>query len=136
MSVGLLSGSTLTKFIEDKDVFENCVNEYFKLVNSSGEGGGGGGGLSRDKFIEGFGGFFVPESDPQSKEGIERVCNSIFEKFDEDRNGNIDRVEFGSLLREIMVAMAQGIGNSISLVYLDGDGLISRAIKHELARDK
>ncbi|KAL5837835.1 hypothetical protein ACOSQ3_015004 [Xanthoceras sorbifolium] len=135
MSVGLLSGSTLTKFIEDKDVFENCVNEYFKLVNSSGEGGGGG-GLSRDKFIEGFGGFFVPESDPQSKEGIERVCNSIFEKFDEDRNGNIDRVEFGSLLREIMVAMAQGIGNSISLVYLDGDGLISRAIKHELARDK
>ena len=85
---------------------------------------------------EGFGGFFVPESEPQSKEEIDRVCDTVFERFDKDQNGKIDRGEFGSLLREIMLAMAQGLGNTVVLVYLDRDGLLSRAIKHESAREK
>ncbi|KAK0602532.1 hypothetical protein LWI29_034511 [Acer saccharum] len=130
MSVGHLTGSTLMKFIENKDAFENCVNEYFKRVDASGKGG-----ISRDMLCKGFGGFFVPESEPQSKEEIERVCDTVFERFDKDRNGKIDHGEFRSLLREIMLAMAQGLGNTVVLVYLDRDGLLSRAIKHESARE-
>ncbi|KAK4850040.1 hypothetical protein QYF36_003284 [Acer negundo] len=38
-----------------------------------------------------FGGFFVPESEPQSKEEIDRVCDTVFERFDQNQNGNIDR---------------------------------------------
>ena len=52
------------------------MNEYFKRVDASGKGG-----LSRDMS---FGGFFVPESEPQSKEEIDLVYDSVFERFDMD----------------------------------------------------
>ncbi|KAK4850837.1 hypothetical protein QYF36_010201 [Acer negundo] len=50
------------------------------------------GGLSRMS----FGGFFVLESEPQSKEEIDRVCDSVFESFDMD-------IKMGILIAESQV---------------------------------
>lgn len=130
MNVGFLTGTTLSNFIEDKQVFDKCVNDYFKLVEASGAEGG----FSKDMFRERFVGFFVSESNPQSKQDSERACDSIFEKYDWDKNGKIDRREFGLLLRDIMVAMVDSVGSSVGIVYLDRNGLISRAVQFELGK--
>ena len=46
----------------------------------------------------------------QSKEEITNLYDILFEKFDVDRNGKIDRKEFRSLMAEIMLVKARGIG--------------------------
>ena len=70
----------------------------------------------------------------KSKENVDRFYTTIFQRFDEDGNGKIDRNEFTSLMREIMLAMARGIGNLPIIVVLDQDSLLMMAVKLELAR--
>ncbi|XWS58310.1 hypothetical protein CRYUN_Cryun08bG0023200 [Craigia yunnanensis] len=55
------------------------------------------------------------------KENVDRFCTTIFERSDEDGNGKIDRNDFTSLMKEIMLAMARGIGNLPITVALDQD---------------
>ncbi|XVE89842.1 hypothetical protein DITRI_Ditri20bG0027000 [Diplodiscus trichospermus] len=128
MSVAVLDGKTVTGFVEAKEAFKNCVEEYFKMLDSNGDGG-----ISRSELEEGLGRIFTMELKSRSKEDIDRYHRTIFDRFDEDGNGKIDRNEFTSLIREIMLAMARGIGNLPIIVALDQDSLLMRAVKHEQA---
>ncbi|XP_017976707.1 PREDICTED: guanylyl cyclase-activating protein 1 [Theobroma cacao] len=128
MSVAVLDGNTVTGFIEAKEAFGNCVDEYFKMLDSNGDGG-----ISRDELEEGLGRIFTMELESKTEENIDRFYSTIFERFDEDRDGRIDCNEFESLMREIMLAMARGIGDLSIIVALDQDSLLMMAVKHELA---
>ncbi|EOY11133.1 hypothetical protein QUC31_009631 [Theobroma cacao] len=128
MSVAVLDGNTVIRFIEAKEAFGNCVDEYFKMLDSNGDGG-----ISRDELEEGLGRIFTMELESKTKENIDRFYSTIFERFDEDRDGRIDCNEFESLMREIMLAMARGIGDLPIIVALDQDSLLMMAVKHELA---
>ncbi|KAK9272434.1 hypothetical protein L1049_002807 [Liquidambar formosana] len=61
---------------------------------------------------KGFGRLMTLEHDLELEEEINNVYDNVFEKFDEDHNGTLDRKEFRSLMKEIMQAVARGIGNS------------------------
>ncbi|XWS57654.1 hypothetical protein CRYUN_Cryun09bG0191900 [Craigia yunnanensis] len=128
MSVAVLDSKTITGFVEAKEAFKNCVEEYFKMLDSNGDGG-----ISRNELEEGLGRIFTMELKSRSKEDIDEFYSTIFERFDEDGDGKIDRNEFSSLMREIMLAMARGIGNLPVIVALDQDSLLMMAVKHELA---
>ncbi|XP_021283215.1 guanylyl cyclase-activating protein 1 [Herrania umbratica] len=128
MSVAVLDGNTVTGFVEAKEAFGNCVDEYFKMLDSNGDGG-----ISRDELAEGLGRIFTVELESKTEENIDRFYSTIFERFDEDRDGRIDPNEFESLMREIMLAMARGIGDLPVIVALDQDSLLMMAVKHELA---
>ncbi|CAA6664697.1 unnamed protein product [Spirodela intermedia] len=56
-------------------------------------------------------------------EQIGALYDSIFEQFDCDGNGTVDRDEFRSELRKMMLAIADGLGSSpIQIAVDDGDG--------------
>ncbi|OMO62261.1 Calcium-binding EF-hand [Corchorus capsularis] len=129
MSVAVLDCKTVTGFMEAKEAFGNCVDKYFKMLDSNGDGA-----ISPNELEEGLGSIFTMEFKSKSKEDINQFYRTFFERFDEDRDGKINSKEFASLMKEIMLAMARGIGGIPVIVALDQDSLLMMAVKHELAR--
>ncbi|XP_052192006.1 uncharacterized protein LOC127801161 [Diospyros lotus] len=127
MSVACLEGATVVDFVEDGEVFEKCVEEHFaRLADGKGE-------LSRLDLEERSGSLGSGEFELQSKEEIRKLYDTLFDKFDAKQKGAIDGVEFRSLMREIMLAKARGMGHSPVLVILQPDSLLMKAVLHGLA---
>ncbi|KAI8555932.1 hypothetical protein RHMOL_Rhmol05G0214100 [Rhododendron molle] len=129
MSVACLEGPTLTEFVEDVEAFDKCVDEQFNTLDTDDDGE-----LSRSDLETRQGRFSSMEFELQSKEEITSMYDTLFEAFDADGNGMIDREEFRSLMREIVLAKARGIGLSPVLIILQGDSLLMRAVEHGLAK--
>ncbi|KAA8536967.1 hypothetical protein F0562_029445 [Nyssa sinensis] len=103
MSVACLDGPTVTEFV-DSEAFNKSVNQHFDMLDADGDGV-----LSRGKLKMRSGRFSSMEYELQSNEEISILYDILFEKFDADQNGTIDREEFRSLMKEIMLAKARGI---------------------------
>ncbi|KAL5566921.1 hypothetical protein UlMin_030085 [Ulmus minor] len=130
MKVVVLNNSTVTQFIEDAEAFENSLSKCFPKLDGNGDGL-----LSREDLRSGFGGILPVGSLPETnKESAHQLFDEIFERFDVDKNGGIDREEFRSLSKEIMLAMARGIGDSPVQVAVDRESLLMKAVEYELAR--
>ncbi|KAE8684172.1 Kinase, putative isoform 1 [Hibiscus syriacus] len=128
MSVAVLDSNTVIKFIEAKEAFEKCVEKYFKLVDSNGDGV-----ICREDFREGSCWLFTVELKSATKEDVDEFHRMIFDKFDKDHNEKLDFREFKSLVEEIMLAMARGMGSLPVIVALDQDSLLRMAVQHEIA---
>ncbi|OAY42139.1 uncharacterized protein LOC110623331 [Manihot esculenta] len=124
MALAVVNGPTVTEFVEDKQAFETSVKECFEMLDTNGDGE-----ISRDELCAGICKFMT-----QTKQEMGNLCDSIFERFDENKNGSIDPKEFRSLMEEIMFAMARGIGNSPVLMVLDPESLLMKAVQHEYAK--
>ncbi|XP_058213401.1 uncharacterized protein LOC131325262 [Rhododendron vialii] len=129
MSVACLEGPTLTEFVKDAEAFDKCVDEQFDKLDTDDDGE-----LSRSDLQTRHGRFSSVEFELQSKEEITSMYDTLFETFDADGNGKIDREEFRTLMREIVLAKARGIGLSPVLIILQGDSLLMRAVEHGLAK--
>lgn len=125
----MLNDSTITKFIEDTKTFDNCINECFVKLDIDNDGM-----LSRDELQVGFGRFLPIWCilDPKN-EKTSHLYDIVFEKFDEDHNGYIDTMEFKCLAKEIMLAMARGIGSLPIQIFLYKESLFMKAFEHEFA---
>ena len=124
-----MNNSTVTDFVDDRATFDRFVNECFAIVDENRDGV-----LSPKEVRDGFRRLlpFGSESQPQ-REMDEGLLGLIFERFDEDRNGKLDKKEFKSLMTEIMHAVARGIGGSPIIVALEKDSFLMKAVQHELA---
>ena len=70
------------------------------------------------------------------EEEVNNLYEVIFKRFDKNEKGLIDRMEFESLIRELMLAMARGIGDFPVLVALEEHSLLMKAVQHEVANLK
>ncbi|KAJ7978089.1 putative Calcium-binding EF hand family protein [Quillaja saponaria] len=125
MSLAVINSSTVTGFVDDKNTFDSSIKECFDKLDDNGDGK-----LSRDEIRGGFWKLFSLGYPAKSQE-IDNIYEKVFEKFDEDKDGEIDRDEFKSLMKEIMLAIARGIGDSPVIVALGEDSLLTRAVQHE-----
>ena len=73
------------------------------------------------------------ENNTNQEEEINNLYEVIFKRFDKDEKGFIDRMEFESLIRELMLAMARGIGDLPVLVALEKHSLLMKAVQHEVS---
>ncbi|CAI9102527.1 OLC1v1000809C1 [Oldenlandia corymbosa var. corymbosa] len=128
MSVVFLDGPTVQDFVNDSRAFSQCVDEHFNKLDADGDGV-----LSRTELqIRSHGSMISSrEYELQSEEEIGKLYDVLFEKFDTDQNGAIDREEFKSLMKEIMIAKARGIGNSPVSIILQDDSLLMKAVEHK-----
>ncbi|KAG2695244.1 hypothetical protein I3843_07G006400 [Carya illinoinensis] len=129
MSVAMVNSSTIMGFIKDRKTFNSCIAECFEMLDIDGTGT-----LSRKELRGGFHrvlslGYYKSEPEEETKD----LHEIVFKRFDEDQNGVIDRKEFMALIRELMQAMARGIGDSPVLVALEQGSLLMKAAQHELA---
>ncbi|XP_042515934.1 uncharacterized protein LOC122090152 [Macadamia integrifolia] len=129
MSVIVLSGSTLTAFVEDREAFDQCVKEHFMNLDTNGDGV-----LSRSELGKGFHCLLSLGNDLGTEEELKGLYDIIFDKFDADRSGTIDRDEFQSEMKEILLAMASGLGDIPLKVALESDSFLMRAAQHEATK--
>lgn len=124
--VAVVNGSTITKFVDDKDAFDKYAREWFVLLDENGDGV-----LSPDEIRKGFGKLLPLGYEPRGKDEIDALCKSVLDRFDENRKGSLDENAFNCFITEIMNAIARGIGGSPVIVVLQQGSFLSKAVQRD-----
>ncbi|TYJ95513.1 calcium-binding EF hand family protein [Cucumis melo var. makuwa] len=128
MSVAFLNDTTVTNFINDTKIFDDCVKESFKKLDRDNDGF-----LNKNELRNGFG------SQPLELElmdPVDDLCEVVCHKFNVEKSGGIDENEFKSVVRDILLAMALGIGNFPLQVALQQDSFLMKAVELEKAKEQ
>lgn len=123
MSVAFIDGPMVEKFVENSQAFEKCIEERFNILDVNKDGV-----LSRGELQNEINDPSYVESALQSKEEVDNLYNALFEKFDAEKKGTLGRKEFGSLMKEVMLAKARGFGNTPVCIILQEDSLLQKAV--------
>ncbi|KGN66803.1 uncharacterized protein LOC101222885 [Cucumis sativus] len=128
MSVAFLNDTTVTNFINDTKIFDDCVKESFKKLDTDNDGF-----LNMNELRVGF------RSHPlefELMDPVDDLSEVVCHKFQVEKSGGIDEEEFKSVIRDILLAMAQGIGNFPLQVALQQDSFLMKAVELEKAREQ
>ncbi|KAK4733253.1 hypothetical protein R3W88_007514 [Solanum pinnatisectum] len=132
MSVEVLDGATILSFVEDEEAFSEFIVENFNNLDKDHDGI-----LSYSEMLKELQGLRVFDThfgidvkiDPNE---VSRVYSSIFVQFDHDSNGSVDLEEFKQEMREMMVAMANGLGFLPIQMVLEENSFLKKAVDREL----
>ncbi|KAL4588672.1 hypothetical protein LXL04_001565 [Taraxacum kok-saghyz] len=123
MSVVFIDGPMLTKFVEDSATFEKCIKERFDMLDVNKDGV-----LSRNELQDDVNDLSLVESALQSKEEVNNLYDVLFEKFDTEKKGTFDLKQFTTLMKEVMIAKADGFGNTPVCILLQNDSLLQKVV--------
>jgi EF-hand domain pair len=137
MSVELLDGSTILGFIEDDQAFNKLIEARFASLDSDSDGR-----LTNAEMIKElmslrvlgshFGGMDEPSV---SHEEAVRLYQHLFEQFDKDGDGMVDLEEFRGEMKEVMLAVADGLGSVPVQMVVEEGSFLKRAVERELAKN-
>ncbi|KAI5067018.1 hypothetical protein GOP47_0017546 [Adiantum capillus-veneris] len=112
MPLVLLDGSTVRDFVKDERAFNEAMDARFKEMDLNEDGS-----LSRAELRTAFermrlleSSFGVPIAHTPAQ--LNALYDSVFEKFDTDHSGTVDLDEFRKQMRDILLAIADGLGAS------------------------
>ncbi|KAM3734205.1 hypothetical protein ACB098_11G196800 [Castanea mollissima] len=136
MGVVIIDGSTVRNFVSDEAQFKKSVDERFAAFDLNNDDA-----LSRGELRKAFESMRLLESHfgidvATTPDQLTQLYDSIFEKFDCDRNGTVDVEEFMAEMKKIMLAIADGLGSCpIQMALEDGDeSLLKRAVDLEASK--
>ncbi|AES78123.1 uncharacterized protein [Medicago truncatula] len=131
MSVEILDGATIVHFLEDEEAFNSSVGNRFARLDTNNDGL-----LSYEEMLKELRSLRVFEthfgidvvSDPNE---LARVYESLFTQFDHNLNGTIDLEEFKKETKQMMLAMADGMGFMPIQMVLEKDSILKKAVERE-----
>ncbi len=130
-SVVVLDGSTVREFATDEKAFTSAIDKMFASLDSNGDGV-----LSRTEIRPAFERlnleemrFGVPVT--KTTDEVNALYDSVFDTFDTDHNNKVDLMEFRSQLKEIFLAIADGLGFAPLTMMVEHGGLLQNAVEHE-----
>lgn len=131
MSVEVLDSATIVSFVEDEEAFNVTVHDRFDLLDTDHDGL-----LSYAEMMEELRSLRVFEThfgiDEKPDPGeLARVYNSLFLQFDHDSNGTVDLEEFKAETKQMMLAMANGLGFLPIQMALEEDSILKKAVEKE-----
>ncbi|KAK8490973.1 hypothetical protein V6N13_126122 [Hibiscus sabdariffa] len=136
MGVVIIDGSTVRNFVTDEEHFNKCMDESFTSLDLNDDGV-----LCRSELRKAFESlrlieahFGVDISTPPEK--LNELYDSIFDKFDLDHSNTVDRQEFKSEMKKILLAIADGLGSCPIQMALEDDdqsNFLKKAADHEAA---
>lgn len=122
MGVVIIDGTTVRSFVDDEAQFQKSVDEAFAALDLNKDGV-----LSRSELRRAFESLRLIESHfgvdvATPPEELTKLYDSIFAKFDCDNSGEVDHKEFKDELRNILLAIADGLGSNPIQMALEDDG--------------
>lgn len=129
MSVEILDGATILGFVEDEEAFNVCVSDLFTELDADKDGV-----LSYAEMLKELQRLRVLETHfgvdvKRDPDELARVYESMFVQFDHDLNGKIDLQEFKEETKQILFAMANGLGSIPLQMALEHDSLLMKAVQ-------
>ncbi|KAJ4799543.1 Calcium-binding EF-hand family protein [Rhynchospora pubera] len=113
MSVELLNGTTILSFIEDEMAFNTLNDSRFASLDSDSDGKLTiYAEMAKELMSLRFLGSYFGAMDEQSLSHDEsaQLYQGLFEQFDKDGDGMVDPKEFRIGMKEVMLAVAHGLG--------------------------
>lgn len=131
MSTAVLDGSTVRKFVEDNEAFNKTMDEKFVELDANQDGV-----LSRSELRKALESFRLLESEmgmevSTTPQELNALYDSVFDGFDTDRNNTVDLNEFRSEMKNIMLAIADGLGAAPIQLLLEEGSLLKDAVEFE-----
>jgi hypothetical protein len=131
MSVEILDGATIVQFLEDEEAFNSSIGNRFARLDTNNDGL-----LSYEEMLKELQGLRVFEThfgiDVVSDPGeLARVYQSLFVQFDHNLNGAVDLEEFKKETKQMMLAMADGMGFLPVQMVLEEDSILKLAVERE-----
>ncbi|KAJ6873888.1 hypothetical protein NC651_032663 [Populus alba x Populus x berolinensis] len=119
MSVEILDGATIVNFLEDEEAFNASICDRFAHLDSNNDGQ-----LSYEEMLK----------ELQDPDELVQVYDSLFVQFDHDLNGTVDLEEFKAETKQMMLAMASGMGFLPVQMVLEEDSFLKKAVEWESAK--
>ncbi|KAI4308430.1 hypothetical protein L6164_031507 [Bauhinia variegata] len=134
MSVEILDCSTIVNFVEDDEAFNASVADLFTHLDTDKDGH-----LSYAEMLKELQSLRVFETHfgidvKRDPDELTRVYDSLFVQFDHDLNGRVDLEEFKEETKQMMLAMANGMGFLPIQMVLEEDSLLKKAVERELTK--
>ncbi|WOL19473.1 hypothetical protein Cni_G28271 [Canna indica] len=137
MSVEVLDGSTIRSFVEDEGAFDRSVEDRFASLDADRDGL-----LTYAEMASELMSLRVLESHFGDDDGapsageLLQVYRALFSRFDRDGNGTVDLEEFRAEMREVMLAVANGIGFLPVQMVVEEGSFLKRAVEREMMVQK
>ncbi|XP_072980059.1 uncharacterized protein [Typha angustifolia] len=135
MSVELLDGATILSFVEDEGAFNVSVEGRFASLDADNDGRLTYSEMAKElmslRVLEKH--FGVDEVE-MGQDELMQLYRGLFKRFDHDGNGTVDLEEFKNEMREVMLAVANGIGFLPIQMVVEEGSFLKRAVERELAQ--
>ncbi|XP_073118234.1 uncharacterized protein [Elaeis guineensis] len=132
MSVEILDGATLREFVEDEGAFNGSVEDRFASLDTDRDGRLSYAEMARElmslRVVETH---FGMDEVKLSTDELVRLYRGLFARFDHDGNGTIDLEEFRSEMREMMLAVANGLGFLPVQMVVEEGSFLKKAVERE-----
>ncbi|KAA8524781.1 hypothetical protein F0562_011204 [Nyssa sinensis] len=134
MSVEVLDSTTIVSFVEDEEAFNGSIHDRFARLDTDRDGF-----LSYAELLKELQSLRVFEThfgiDVKTEpDELARVYDSLFVQFDHDSNGAVDLEEFKAETKQMMLAMANGLGCLPVQMALEEDSFLKKAVERESAK--
>ncbi|KAK6918784.1 EF-hand domain [Dillenia turbinata] len=134
MSVEVLDGTTILRLVEDEEAFNSLIKDRFACLDTNHDGL-----LSYAEMLKELQSLRVLEThfgidlktDPDE---LANIYGSLFLQFDHDANGTVDMEEFKDEMKQMMLAMANGLGCLPIQMALEEDSFLKKAVELESAK--
>jgi hypothetical protein len=134
MSVEILDGSTVRSFVEDEGAFTASVDGRFAALDADRDGllsyAEMAGELMSLRVLEKH--FGVDDAGAVGADQLPALYRGLFAQFDRDGSGKVDRHEFRAEMREVMLAVANGLGFLPVQMVVEEGSFLKVAVDREL----
>ncbi|XP_061338362.1 uncharacterized protein LOC133285190 [Gastrolobium bilobum] len=131
MSVEILDGDTIVNFLEDEEAFSISVCNLFAHLDTDKDGLLSYAEMLKElQSLRVFETHFGIDVEPDPDE-LARVYESLFIQFDHNLNGTVDLEEFKKETKQMMLAMADGMGFLPVQMVLEEDSILKKAVERE-----
>jgi EF-hand domain pair len=137
MSVEILDASTICNFVNDTDFFTKSVEQSFLAIDSNHDGLLSYAELARElKKLRVIETHFGIDDAALSGDELGQLYQGMFARFDHNGSGSVDLEEYKSEMRELMLAIANGLGFLPVQMVLEEGSFLKLAVERETAAAK
>ncbi|KAL5201358.1 hypothetical protein ABZP36_035712 [Zizania latifolia] len=135
MSVEILDGKTIRSFVEDEGAFNSSVDGRFAALDTNRDGLLSYSEMAKELMsLRVLDKHFGVDEAAMAPDELVELYRGLFALFDRDGSGAVDLEEFRAEMKEVMLAVANGIGFLPVQMVVEEGSFLKVAVDRELAK--